>query len=89
MEICFILPFENAQPLTNRVRGVMILEDYEWFPGDKNDLMIDAYNKFKKLGRAQELKNRKLRADKSLSEAEEELLKDLTGDKALAPFLGN
>ncbi len=32
--------FENAQPLTIRVRGVMILEDYDWVPGDKNDIMI-------------------------------------------------
>ena len=59
---------------------------------------FDAYDKFKKLERAQELKNRKLKADKSLSEAEKDkiiskdeidLLKELTGDKALAPFLGN
>jgi len=50
---------------------------------------FDAYDKFRKLERAKELKNRKLRTDKPLSEAEEKLLNDLTNDKTLAPFLGN
>ena len=38
--------FENAQPLTIRVRGVMILEDYDWVPGDKNDIMIVTTTRF-------------------------------------------
>jgi len=31
--------FENAQPMTVRVRGVMVLEDYEYLPKDRNDLV--------------------------------------------------
>ena len=50
---------------------------------------FDAYDKFRKLERARELKNRKLRSDKPLSEPEERLLNELANDKALAPFLGN
>lgn len=38
--------FENTQPLTIRVRGVMIAEDYDWAPGDKNDIMIVTTTQF-------------------------------------------
>ena len=38
--------FENAQPLTVRVRGVMILEKYDWLPWDKNDVAIVTTSQF-------------------------------------------
>jgi len=38
--------FGNAQPMTVRVRGVMILEKYDWLPWDKNDVAIVTTSQF-------------------------------------------